>query len=48
MGDSVLPKKPTAHLVGEERCTDRKFTRQARAEDTDLGASVQILRLRLR
>lgn len=48
MGDGVLSEKPTAHLVGEERCTDRKFTRQARAEDTDLGALVQILRLRLR
>lgn len=48
MGDGVLSEKPTAHLVGDERYTDRKFTRQARAEDPDLGASVQFLRLRLR
>lgn len=40
MGDGVRSEKPTAHLSGEERYMDRKFTRQARPEDTDLGASV--------
>lgn len=39
MGDNVWSEKPTGHLDGDERCVDREFTREAKAEDTNLGAT---------
>lgn len=40
LGDNVRSEKPTGHQDRGERFRDREFTREARAEDSKLGASL--------
>lgn len=45
MGDNVRSEKPTGQQGEGKRFRDREFSREARAEDSDLGVSVWFSRL---